>query len=534
MSRTLLCSIGTSIAQGCKSLPQYQMRSANWEEPTAELSEEIRLRLQSFDLSQEAGRVKSSAELNALHRFGVSSHDEVVLFVTDTADGRACAEAVRDVLSDRFGVTRVTIERVEGLQVRDAERLRRVGLTNLVRRLIHYLDDPQRRFGGGCVLCPNGGFKGVMPFLTLLGMIYRAPVVYVFEFAESLITLPPLPIGFATDLFERALPALRWASDEGVFDPAAFYRLIPGYVPDEQQWFDSFLEIVPDAAGQVMASLSPLAEVLTQREGGIETEMMISTMAREELERLSGPDRKEVNDHLRKLTSALWRSQHRDTKHTNDLDFFPRGHNPWRFGGFVVGGVFHLCWFAKHGEYERRLSLPGMQRQAFPLQQFTAYTVPEELRENPSVVTDVDQGKDWLTLLQERDLAHAELAKAQQELSSLRDLIKTKEGAMRRLRAELDATQRQAQTWSVQSGNSESEEILPAHWIGQVCDAVCLQVKKGSYLLRCTHEGQIREATMPKILGQFFREGESLRVKLTGISGKTYQAAVVIDSEKNP
>ncbi len=346
MPRTILCSTGTSIATGTKAGKAYQSRPSAWDDDTTELAGEIAERLKALDLSAEDGRVKASAELNALHRLRMTADDEVVFFVTDTADGRCCAEAVRQVLVTHFDIRRVTIERIDGLQVRDSDALRKTGLINLTRRLIYYLDDPQRRYGGGCVLNTNGGFKGIVPFFAILGMIFRAPVVYVFEFAECLINLPPLPLGFAADLFEQALPALTWARSEGVFAPEDFYRRVPGLRPEEMEWFETFLETASDSGAQTnLASLSPLASVLAQREAESSVEIRLSQEALKRYQSLVGPLRDEVDEHLRKLTSPLWRGSHRDAKHTSDLEFYPRGHNPWRFAGWTGGRLFHLCWF---------------------------------------------------------------------------------------------------------------------------------------------------------------------------------------------
>lgn len=406
MPRTLLLTTGTSIANRAEALLAYQRRATTWDEEADNLREQIRERLKAFDLASEAGRVGASAELNILHRLPVRREDEVVLFSTDTAEGRVCTEELALVIQSELGVTRVVIERVQGLQVRDAETLRHSGLTNLSRQLIRYLDDPQRRYGGGCVLCPNGGFKGVVPFLTVLGMVFRAPVVYVFEFAETVISLPPLPIGFATDLLDRALPALDWANRTGVFDVGDFLRRIPGFIPEEGPLFDSFLEITPDSGDGRLGSLSPLASVFIEREaeGG---SLRVSTRAQRDLERLSASERQEVEHHLAKLRSTFWRSQHRDTKPNSDLEFYPRGHNPWRFAGFTEAGLFHLCWFAEHDPYVRLIGQNDRQRMAFPAEEFSDYSLQLE-PDSPPEPADPYRQKTWFDLRAEIDTLKAE------------------------------------------------------------------------------------------------------------------------------
>ncbi|SKA86838.1 CRISPR-associated protein (Cas_APE2256) [Thiothrix eikelboomii] len=48
-----------------------------------------------------------------------------------------------------------------------------------------------------CTLNPTGGFKALVPYAVLLGMIRRVSCRYIFEFSSQLIELPPLPVDFA-------------------------------------------------------------------------------------------------------------------------------------------------------------------------------------------------------------------------------------------------------------------------------------------------------------------------------------------------
>lgn len=410
MPRTLLLTTGTSIANRTEALLAYQRRATTWEEQADNLREQIRGRLKGFDLASESGRVGASAELNILHRLPVRPEDEVVLFSTDTAEGRVCTEELARVIGSELGVARVVIERVQGLQVRDAEALRHTGLTNLTRQLIRYLDDPQRRYGGGCVLCPNGGFKGVVPFLTVLGMVFRAPVVYVFEFAETVISLPPLPIGFATDLLDRALPALDWANRTGVFDVSEFQRRIPAFTEEEGPLFDSFLEITPDTGDGRLATLSPLASVFIEREAGGGS-LRVSARAQRDLEKLSATDRREVEHLLAKLRSPLWRSQTIDTKRESDLEFYFHRHTPWRVAGFTHAGSFHLCWFAQHDAYLRQIKEKHFQRRAFPVDDFRDF-IPTDPSDPLLETSDRYEQFTWLDL-------RAEVEKLQTENQEL-------------------------------------------------------------------------------------------------------------------
>ena len=52
----------------------------------------------------------------------------------------------------------------------------------------------------------TGGFKGMVPYLTLYGMFYDLPVSYIFEQSETLIQLPRIPLAFD---WRRLAPAAR-------------------------------------------------------------------------------------------------------------------------------------------------------------------------------------------------------------------------------------------------------------------------------------------------------------------------------------
>ena len=545
MSRTILCSTGTSIAQGCQALSAFQNRASDWAEDTTELGEQIVQRLKKLDLGSEQGRVRASAELNALHRLAAGGDDEVVLFTTDTADGHSCAKAVASVLEKEFRVARTRIERIEGLQVRDSDLLKRVGLVSLTRRLIHYLDDPQRRYGGGCVLNTNGGFKGLVPFFSILGMIFRAPVVYVFEFAECLISLPPLPVGFATDLFDRALPAIRWADTVQQFDPEEFYRRIPGLQDGEREWFASFLEVV-GLDGQNVGSLSPLAQVLSQRECGPAAVLSVSRLALSDMSALAVRDISEVHDHLRKLSSPLWRSQHRATKHTNDLEFFPKGQNPWRFAGYSTEDGFRLCWFARHDAYDRLMSQRDRQRAAFPDSEFAPFTVPEAISASPVVAeSDPDFQSNWHELrsalmdlrseASELRVVSQErldtLIRERKELSGEREALRRQAAQNSKLQQQIGNLERRIQDLQQCSdtGNhdlgTEMAPEDPRALIGTALAATYAGRKGRSHRFTFKVANDALTACVPLDgLSEAFAIGDQVEIVLTGLSGGLFQA----------
>jgi len=52
------------------------------------------------------------------------------------------------------------------------------------------------------VLNPTGGFKALVPYLVLIGMLKKVPCRYIFEQSTTLLELPPLPVEFSRSRFE--------------------------------------------------------------------------------------------------------------------------------------------------------------------------------------------------------------------------------------------------------------------------------------------------------------------------------------------
>ena len=102
-----------------------------------------------------------------------------------------CGRLLSDFLGDSVGCD-VHLEQVEGLQMKDAIRFKEVGLHNYLDflfRTYHCYEASHR-----IIINLTGGFKGVIPYSTVAAMLLGLPIVYVFEFSDELIYLPPCPL----------------------------------------------------------------------------------------------------------------------------------------------------------------------------------------------------------------------------------------------------------------------------------------------------------------------------------------------------
>src|SRR5205085_2401024 len=124
----------------------------------------------------------------------------VILLASETDDGQACARAVEFYLKQQYGGILIEVQLVKGLQVKDAELFRREGVVNFVRHCLKAIRD----YGAAqVILNPTGGFKALVPYTVLVGMLKRVPCRYIFEQSTQLLTLPPLPVAFDRAPFER-------------------------------------------------------------------------------------------------------------------------------------------------------------------------------------------------------------------------------------------------------------------------------------------------------------------------------------------
>ncbi|MBI2190702.1 MAG: putative CRISPR-associated protein [Planctomycetes bacterium] len=218
MPTTFLCSTGTSAAK----LVCPGARLAEWvaERGGAEQSAaEIFRSFAEFVPKGAALHEKLSAEIHSLAKMDLQSNDRVLLLASATADGYACALAVEMYLKRHWDGLSVVTDRIVGLQVHDASLFRKQGVVNFVRRCMREVNDYGRE---NVVLNPTGGFKALVPYTVLIGMLKRVPCRYIFEQSKTLLELPPLPVEFQRgpfeayrDLFERmerdaSIPVKDW------------------------------------------------------------------------------------------------------------------------------------------------------------------------------------------------------------------------------------------------------------------------------------------------------------------------------------
>lgn len=170
---------------------------------------------------EQALHTKLSAEIHSLARLNINKDDQIVLFASETLDGQACALAVANYLEQQGYQAKVEV--IIGLQTNDARKFNRIGVVEFIKKTLHYIDTTGADY---CVLNPTGGFKALVPYAVLLGMIRKIECRYIFEFSKSLIELPPLPLDFDRSRLEAIKIVLELIERKSSISTSEFEQLV--------------------------------------------------------------------------------------------------------------------------------------------------------------------------------------------------------------------------------------------------------------------------------------------------------------------
>jgi len=210
--KTFICTCGTSIAtkRGITLDRFLDMPLTKWDEQSDEIAsvkDILAEKLDGTDLHNELD--DTSAEIKSLVKMGLDRNDTVILIVSDTIEGRICAELVRSFLvkNNLCLENSVTIKEITGLQASDGARFQKEGLKNLLTYLVSLEHQ-------NIIFNPTGGYKSVVPYITLMGMIFNKPVKYIHENSEDIIALTGLPIILDDDLLLRVEDKLQKIEEE--------------------------------------------------------------------------------------------------------------------------------------------------------------------------------------------------------------------------------------------------------------------------------------------------------------------------------
>jgi len=153
-----------------------------------------------------------SAEIKSLQeicRLG-GLKQQIYLIASDTLMSRFAAEVILSYITSQkaygkgpFSQAEIIFNPaehvIEGLQVVDPERLENQGLEGL----LNIVDIICGKNYENASFNITGGFKGLIPYLTLIAQAFNLPAYYIYEDSDRLIKLPLLPFKFDFSLIEE-------------------------------------------------------------------------------------------------------------------------------------------------------------------------------------------------------------------------------------------------------------------------------------------------------------------------------------------
>jgi len=265
---------------------------------------------------------KASAELNSLSHILARTErhrsDELHFLASETPDGVLAARVVADFAKEYFGVETSVVHLIDGLQVSDGRKFQLDGIRVLIATIYEVLmKAPAGTYTR--VINPTGGFKGVVPYLTLIGMIETdIEISYIYERSSELITLGRIPLQFDFEILESAYNALKKCSEDFVSESAL--KSLLGLKPD------SSLSIHPawslfdqtEQDGQIYFSVNGLGLIVLEHFAALDKiTVYLSRQAAERFDKFDKTQQKKFDGYFSKLREPGWIKQKRHDEYQN-------------------------------------------------------------------------------------------------------------------------------------------------------------------------------------------------------------------------
>lgn len=206
----------------------------------------------------------ASAEIKSLIKIKEELQDliDVYLLTTDTIASNVCAELIKDNFKGNEELKiyfNPETDMIKGLQVNNSDLFVKDGLINLVERVKDITDNRYE----DVILNITGGYKALIPYMTIIGQIYNIPIYYIFEETDELIKIPQTPVDFDFSVIEENYTAFQALGKESNNLPTPSY--FKSDLLESEQEFNRLKNenLIEEIEGKV--KLTPLGSLLMKR-----------------------------------------------------------------------------------------------------------------------------------------------------------------------------------------------------------------------------------------------------------------------------
>ena len=206
--KKVITTVGTSIFQNYKEKTEQKFGELNEsylfnkpyseddERNNSQIKEIIRKWLKSGEnLNGISAEIKSLTKLQEERKEEL----EVYLITTDTVASNLAAEIIKEYLDKKQGFDVKKIQKIDSLQVKDRSLFVKEGFPNL----INSINSISNGYFDNLIMNITGGYKGIIPFLTIFSSINNVELVYIYEESSEMISIPILPIVIDYEFIEN-------------------------------------------------------------------------------------------------------------------------------------------------------------------------------------------------------------------------------------------------------------------------------------------------------------------------------------------
>lgn len=333
------------------------IRDARHNFPGKQLYEVVMASLQAKSSDEQLLR-RASAELNhlvpVLAQQPPDRNDIIHLLASETPDGVLAARVLKDFCESHFKCT-AQIHIVEGLQVEDGELFRRKGLNNL----IYHVFEALRHAPAGTftrIINPTGGFKGVVPYLTLIGMLEPdIEISYIYEHSRDLIRLAGIPLRLDFESMEAAYEALVACQDDLIREDELQTLLGWTEQPVSVHPLWALFDSIEDNSGRYYEPSGLGRIVLEHFKDKFKPQVYLSKAAYERYMSFDGNRRREFAEMFDRLPDPEWRKGKRHGQ-VNGHQIIKPGNTDERLYYFLSEDGIIVSELALHlpdGQYDR-------------------------------------------------------------------------------------------------------------------------------------------------------------------------------------
>lgn len=160
--------------------------------------------------------LNTSAEIKSICRITDGSSAKVYLLATDTFMSAYAAEQIAEHLNGKKGLGVINKGRIKKLKIDAPKDFEQSGFEELIKVLDLIRQDHR---DDEVILNISGGYKALIPFLTIYAQLKSLSIKYIYENSDEVISIGNAPLDFDWEIVEQNYFALEKFGDKGEGKP---------------------------------------------------------------------------------------------------------------------------------------------------------------------------------------------------------------------------------------------------------------------------------------------------------------------------